>query len=133
MSEPTHHDAFTAHAPAHAPYVTEPPEDPTHFKMYVIVFIALCFCTALSFLFNQVIGQNSASAMLIGLVAIIKAGLVAWVFMHLSFDWRRVYGIMMPVVIMAVMAVIILSIDMGLVWHEGREQTGKAVPAEGHK
>jgi cytochrome c oxidase subunit IV len=131
MSEPTP-DATVPHAKGYDSYVVEPPEDPTHWRMYVGVFIALCVCTALSFVFNQVLGQNSTSAALITLVAIVKAGLVAMVFMHLTFDWRRVYGIMIPVVIMAVMTVIILSIDIGLVWHHGHAESDAAPAAHGH-
>ena len=93
------------------------PIDHGHMKEYVAVFVALCVCTGLSFFFNQFFGQNLTSATLISIVAVIKAGLVAMIFMHLKFDWRKVYGIMIPVVIMAVMTVIILSIDGALVWH----------------
>ena len=94
-------------------------EDPTHMKMYIGVFVALCICTSLSFLINQFIGHGKTlSVVLIACVSIVKASLVAWVFMHLAADWRRVYGIMLPVCIMAVMMTIILSIDAALVWHE---------------
>jgi cytochrome c oxidase subunit IV len=94
-------------------------EDPTHLKMYIGVFVALCICTSLSFLINQFVGHGKMlSVILISCVSIVKAGLVAWVFMHLAADWRRVYGIMLPVCIMAVMMTIILSIDASLVWHE---------------
>ena len=105
-------------------------EDPTHLKLYVAVFAALCVCTMTSFLFNQLIGQNHLSAALIAGVSIIKAALVAWVFMHLQSDWRRVYGIMLPVCIMAVMMTIILSIDQALVWPH--EVVDPAKVAAGH-
>jgi len=94
------------------------PVDEGHMTAYVAVFVALCVCTSLSFLFNRMFHDNPhLSTTLIAIVAVIKAGLVAAIFMHLTFDWRKVYGIMIPVVIMAVMTVIILSIDGALVWH----------------
>jgi cytochrome c oxidase subunit IV len=107
------------HAPEYAAGGAFHDEDPTHLKLYIAVFIALCICTSLSFLINQFVGHGKTlSVVLIGCVSVVKAGLVAWVFMHLQVDWRRVYGIMMPVCIMAVMMTIILSIDAALVWHE---------------
>src|SRR4051812_16052684 len=94
------------------------PVDESHLTAYIAVFVALCVCTSLSFLFNQMLPNNPRlSATLIAIVAVIKACLVAYIFMHLKTDWRRVYGIMIPVAIMAVMTVIILSIDGALVWH----------------
>jgi cytochrome c oxidase subunit IV len=105
-------------------------EDPTHLKLYCAVFAALCVCTLTSFLFNQIIGQNHLSAALIAGVSVIKAALVAWIFMHLKADWRRVYGIMLPVCIMAVMMTIIFSIDQALVWP--REIVDPAAVAAGH-
>jgi cytochrome c oxidase subunit IV len=111
-------------------------EDPTHYRMYVGVFAALCVATFTSFLVNQLIGAHNPTlnASLIAAVSIVKAGLVAWIFMHLAADWRRVYGIMLPVVIMAVMMTIILSIDAALVWHHlpGTTEAAAAAPAAHH-
>lgn len=88
----------------------------TKFKAYLAVFVALCVFTAASFAINLTLGHNTTSAGLILLVAVVKAALVAYVFMHLNFDWRTVYGIMVPVLILAVMTVVILSIDGAIVW-----------------
>jgi cytochrome c oxidase subunit IV len=119
------------HAPEYAAGGAFHDEDPTHLKMYIAVFIALCICTSLSFLINQFVGHGKMlSVVLISCVSIVKAGLVAWVFMHLAADWRRVYGIMMPVCIMAVMMTIILSIDAALVWPH--ETVDPAAAAVGH-
>ncbi len=56
---------------------------------------------------------------LIVLVAIIKAVCVASVFMHLKFDWGRLYCIVIPVSILAVMMVIVLLPDIVIGWHHG--------------
>jgi caa(3)-type oxidase subunit IV len=86
------------------------------FKAYLAVFVALCVFTGASFAINVALGQNHTSAALILAVAVVKAALVAYIFMHLNHDWRLVYGIMTPVAILSVMTVIILSIDGALVW-----------------
>ena len=86
------------------------------YKAYWSVFLALCVCTGLSFLFNRLFGHGPLAATLISIVAIIKAALVISVFMHFKYDWRKIYGIMVPVCIMCVMFVIIICIDSALVW-----------------
>ena len=93
------------------------------FGAYIGVFIALCVCTALSFVFNYMAHEDvkmmshMASVGAIVVVAVIKALLVAAIFMHLKFDWGKVYCIILPVCVVTVMMVIILSIDTTLAWH----------------
>jgi caa(3)-type oxidase subunit IV len=87
------------------------------FQAYMYVFGALCIGTALSFVVNWTLGENLTSAGIIMFVAVIKALLVAAIFMHLKFDFGKVYCIIVPVCILTVMMVIILSIDQVLVWH----------------
>ena len=93
------------------------------FQMYMFVFYALCICTALSFVINLALGQNHTSAGIILIVAIVKATLVAAIFMHLKFDWGKLYCIILPVCVVTVMMVIILSIDQTLAWHAYPEST----------
>src|SRR6266498_1059926 len=85
------------------------------FKAYIAIFIALSVFTALSFVFNTIANagwiSHMTSAALILLVAVVKAACVAYVFMHLKWDWGKVYCIMIPVVIMAVMMIIVLMPD----------------------
>ncbi len=91
------------------------------FQNYLAVFVALCICTALSFVFNELarheVIDHMASVGAIVVVAIIKALLVASIFMHLKFDWGKLYCIILPVCVVTVMMVIILSIDTTLAWH----------------
>lgn len=91
------------------------------FMAYMYVFGALCVCTALSFVFNELaqgaVISHMASVAAIVVVAIIKATLVAGIFMHLKFDWGKLYCIILPVCVVTVMMVIILSIDAVLAWH----------------
>ena len=90
------------------------------FKAYITIFVALCIFTAVSFIANTLVHAGVISAMasaaVILIVAIIKAGCVAYIFMHLKQDWGKVYCIMIPVVIMCVMLIIVLMPDGVLGW-----------------
>jgi caa(3)-type oxidase subunit IV len=88
------------------------------FNAYLIIFVALCVCTALSFVVNQLFHDDKRmAATIIMAVAVVKATLVAGIFMHLKWDFGKVYCIIIPVCILTAMMVIILSIDQTLVWH----------------
>lgn len=87
-----------------------------NFQMYITVFVALSICTGLSFLFYWVLGQGMASASFILLIAVIKAALVAMIFMHLKFDWKRVYFLIVPALILGLMLMIVLLPDIVLTW-----------------
>jgi hypothetical protein len=50
---------------------------------------------------------------------------VAGIFMHLKFDFGKLYCIILPVCVVTVMMVIILSIDIVLAWHA---LPGRSVP-----
>jgi caa(3)-type oxidase subunit IV len=88
-----------------------------NFQTYMAVFLVLCICTAVSFVVSAILGHNHTSASIIMAVAVVKATLVAGIFMHLKFDWGKLYCIIIPVCILTVMMIIILSIDQVLVWH----------------
>ncbi len=92
----------------------------TRTKPYLVVFGALCVLTLISFVVNgQVTSGNLTSTtgfMLILGVAVIKFLLVAMYFMHLIFDWGRLYFVIIPVVIMATMMVVVLLPDIVLAW-----------------
>ena len=85
------------------------------FKIYMIVAAVLAVCTASSFVFNDLVRHNKLSVVtgfvLILGVAFIKACLVGYYFMHLKWDWRLLYFIIVPVFILGVMMVIILMPD----------------------
>jgi cytochrome c oxidase subunit IV len=111
-SPPAHDHASQAHAHT----------GPT-FNAYMMVFYALSVFTAMSFLFNFMANSgwitHMTSATIIVGIAVIKASLVVAIFMNLKFDWGRVYCIIIPVSIMAVMMVIVLLPDIVLGWHHG--------------
>lgn len=89
--------------------------------MYIVVFGALVVFTAVSFLVNfaeraGTVGRESGFAIIM-LVAVCKALLVGTFFMHLLFDWRRLYFMIIPVLVLGVMLVIVLLPDIVIAWH----------------
>jgi caa(3)-type oxidase subunit IV len=115
MSEP-----FGGNSNSHA--TTAPPiqgaDHGPSFQVYMYVFYALCVLTATSFLANQLLGRGQTTFVVIMLVSIVKATLVAMIFMHLKFDWPRLYCIIIPVCVMGVMMMIVLLPDIVLGWHQ---------------
>lgn len=86
------------------------------FTSYMAVAAALAVCTAMSFVFNSLARGESishlTSFLLILGVAIIKATLVILIFMHMKWDWRLLYFLMIPAVIMAMMMTTVLLPDI---------------------
>jgi cytochrome c oxidase subunit 4 len=88
-------------------------------NVYLAVFAVLCVCTAVSFLVNMaepVLGVKTG-AMIILIVAVLKATLVTMYFMHVKFDWKRVYFLIIPVAILAGMMMVVLMPDTVVAWH----------------
>ena len=85
------------------------------FKIYMVVAAVLAVCTGSSFVFNDLVRHNMLSVVmgfvLILGVAFLKAFLVGFYFMHLKWDWRMLYFIIVPVFILGIMMVIILMPD----------------------
>jgi heme/copper-type cytochrome/quinol oxidase subunit 4 len=93
-------------------------------KAYFTVFAALSIFTAISFLANEAvrqgwIGAQTSFVIIIG-VAVIKAILVGLIFMHLMFDWGKVYFIIMPIFVLAVMMMLVFLPDIVIAWQPGQ-------------
>jgi caa(3)-type oxidase subunit IV len=90
---------------------------------YLAVFGALAICTLISFVANlavrqEVMGAHLSFAIIMG-VAVLKAVLVAMIFMHLKWDWKRVYIMIVPALILGPLLVIVLLPDIVLAWKVG--------------
>ncbi|HEV2949334.1 MAG TPA: cytochrome C oxidase subunit IV family protein [Gemmataceae bacterium] len=90
-------------------------------KTYFIIFGALAVFTAVSFIVNEavrhdVLGTFAGFVLILG-VAVCKAVLVGMFFMHLKIDWGRLYFVIVPVMLLAVMMIIVLLPDIVLAWH----------------
>jgi caa(3)-type oxidase subunit IV len=107
------HDATETHGP------------PT--RTYLVIFGALLIFTTVSFIANylahpevNVIGRTASFVIILG-VAVCKAVLVAMYFMHLKFEWGKLYFLVIPVMILTVMMMIVLLPDIVLTWHHVQE------------
>jgi caa(3)-type oxidase subunit IV len=96
---------------AHGPATTQP---------FMVVFGALCVFTAMSFLVNYFVRGGYISTgtgfVMILSVAVVKALLVATYFMHLKWDWNRLYFLIIPALILAPMLVFALLPDVLIYW-----------------
>jgi caa(3)-type oxidase subunit IV len=82
-------------------------------QAYVVIFLVLCVCTAISFAVNAIFGIGSHSGMaIIMAVAVCKATLVCMFFMHLKYEWMKLYFLIVPVAILGVMMMIVLLPDI---------------------
>jgi caa(3)-type oxidase subunit IV len=113
--------ADTAHA-EHGPTSTSP---------YMKVFYLLCIFTALSFVVNYFVREGHLSSttgfILILSVAVVKALLVVCIFMHLKWDWGRLYFMIIPALVLAPMLVFALLPDIVLYW---KHVQGWNIPAK---
>jgi caa(3)-type oxidase subunit IV len=104
-------------------------------KAYFTVFIALSIFTAISFLANEAvrqrwIGVHTSFVIIIG-VAVIKAFLVGLIFMHLKYDWGKVYFIIVPIAILGVMMMMVLMPDIVIAWQPGQQPLEPPVSTTG--
>jgi cytochrome c oxidase subunit IV len=99
-----------AHGEHHGPTV----------QTYLVIFGALCVFTLISFVVNQMFPIPSHTGMFIIMaVAVCKATLVGMFFMHLKYEWMKLYFLIFPVGILAVMMMIVLLPDGVIGWpHE---------------
>jgi cytochrome c oxidase subunit 4 len=91
------------------------------FNTYLTVGAVLAVFTALSFVFNSLARAGTITAhqsfVLILGVAVCKAVLVGMFFMHLKFDWGKVYFIIVPIFILGTMMALVLLPDIVVAWH----------------
>jgi caa(3)-type oxidase subunit IV len=93
---------------------------PATIQPYMMIFAALSVFTAVSFIVNYFVRQGTLSAgtgfvIILG-VAVIKALLVATYFMHLKWDWGRLYVLIIPGLVLAPMLVFALLPDIVMYW-----------------
>jgi cytochrome c oxidase subunit 4 len=89
-------------------------------RLYMMVAAALAGFTASSFVFNRLVDAKTIShevgfILILG-VAIAKAFLVGMFFMHLKYDWGKLYFIIVPIGILGVMMMVVLLPDIVLAW-----------------
>jgi cytochrome c oxidase subunit 4 len=91
-------------------------------QVYMVVAGALAIFTLVSFVCNYMVRQDVMSAALafviILSVAIVKSTLVGLYFMHLKYDWAKLYFVIVPISILATMMIIVLMPDLVIGWHD---------------
>ena len=101
--------------------------------LYLAVAAVLSVFTAVSFIVNamvldphtpkseqpwyRMISHMTSLWIILG-VAICKASLVGAFFMHLKYDWFKLYFMIVPVFILAVMMMLVLMPDIVVAWHQ---------------
>ena len=103
-----HHDGPVDHDPVQ------------RMSAYWAVFVALSVFTIVSFVVNYYVRQEKLTAqmgfnLILG-VACIKALLVAMIFMHLKWDWWKLYFLIVPTFVLAPMLVLALLPDLVIYW-----------------
>jgi cytochrome c oxidase subunit 4 len=89
-------------------------------RLYLAVAVALGVFTLASFAVNQLVARkvfepHVGFTVILG-VAVCKAFLVGAFFMHLSFDWRKLYFLLVPAALLAAVLVVGLLPDMVIAW-----------------
>jgi len=91
------------------------------FKLYMVIAACLSVFTLLSFVINFFVRSEhltpTVGFLLILAVAVAKATLVGLYFMHLKYDWGKLYFMIVPAFIIATMMIIVFLPDIVLAWH----------------
>ena len=89
------------HVESHAPYMR--------------IFYALLVLTVLEYLYAKAMAGGYAS-LILGLLALafVKAALVGLYFMHVKFEGKWVYGVIVPASILATIMILALMPDIGM-------------------
>ncbi len=93
---------------------------PASASEYMKVFYLLCIFTAISFIVNYFVREGHFSSttgfIVILSAATVKAFLVVLIFMHLKWDWGRLYFMIIPALVLAPMLIFALLPDIVLYW-----------------
>jgi cytochrome c oxidase subunit 4 len=82
---------------------------------YIKVWLALAVFTAIEYFYAHLF-KDAFTSLVVGLMfwAVIKASLVGWYFMHLKFEGRWVYYMLIPAGILAAVLTLALIPDIGM-------------------
>jgi len=92
-------------------------------QAYLVIGGALAVFTIVSFVVNAAVRSDppiltpNQGFWIILTVAIVKASLVVFYFMHLLWDWRKVGFMIVPAMILGAMMAVVLYPDIVAAWH----------------
>jgi cytochrome c oxidase subunit 4 len=116
-----------------------PPGEHAHhgptFRLYMTVATALAIFTGLSFVFNymareKMIGVETSFVLILG-VAVCKAVLVGLFFMHLKYEWGKLYFMIVPAFILGAMMMFVLLPDIVISWQASKHPLEPPVSTSG--
>jgi cytochrome c oxidase subunit 4 len=121
-------------ASVHEPHAHHGPT----FRTYMVIAFALSVFTISSFVFNSMsrmepepmLSAHQAFVLILG-VAVIKAVLVGMYFMHLKFEWGKLYFIIVPIFILAIMMAMVLLPDTVIAWEPSHDPLDPPVSTSG--
>jgi caa(3)-type oxidase subunit IV len=103
---------------------------------YMIVAAALAVFTLISFVVNFFVTAGNiaseAGFTIILAVAICKALLVGAVFMHLRWEWGKLYYMIIPSFVLGTMMMMVLLPDTVIGWHRDHDDSPAIEAAEAH-
>jgi cytochrome c oxidase subunit 4 len=96
------------------------------FRLYMVIAAVLGVFTLVSFVVNwfvrhEHIGAATGFVIILG-VAVAKATLVGMYFMHLKYDWGRLYFLIIPAFILGTMMMMVLLPDTVIAWHHDAQE-----------
>ena len=96
------------------------------FGAYMVVAVALAIFTTVSFVVNgfvrdKVIEPHVGFTIILG-VAVCKALLVGAFFMHLRWEWGKLYYMIVPAFILGTMMIMVLMPDIVISWVREKEE-----------
>ncbi len=94
---------------------------------YFGIFIALCVCTGISVVFDLVPLSRSVVAVLVLAVAVAKAQFVMRYFMHLKFEGKWKFVLLLPTAILACGIPLALAPDIGLHYYTPTQVQARVV------
>ncbi len=89
-----------------------------HHVNYFLVFMALCVCTGLSVAFDVIEMSPTLLVIAVLAVAVAKASFVMTYFMHLKFEGRWKFIVLMPTAILSIGLMIALAPDMAMHYYD---------------
>ncbi len=89
-----------------------------HHVNYLVIFLVLCVCTALSVAFDILAFSKPVTIVLVLAVACAKALCVMMFFMHLKFEGNWKYVLLAPTTILAIGLPLALLPDIGVAYYQ---------------
>ena len=93
-------------------------DDHGHHVNYLVIFLVLCGCTALSVAFDVMEMSKPVTIVLVLAVACAKALCVMLFFMHLKFERNWKYVLLAPTTILAIGLPLALMPDIGVAYYQ---------------